>query len=157
MTDDERGRSPRFVATVMMAVVGAVFFSIFLLEDVGETGLVASELPWALVLRYVLAMGLGGGLAGWLLAGLFGRGGVSGWVLALVGCALATMVAGLFGSAVGLLPDMLADGWETSDLIAIGFGLAVLPLAFAGQPLVLAAWLALTILTHLWVRRARRR
>ena len=65
------------------------------------------------------------------------------------------MVAGLLGSALGLLPDLLRDGWQMSDLVPILFGLAVLPLAFVGKPLLLVAWLGLIALTHVWARQAR--
>jgi hypothetical protein len=143
------------VTTAMMALVGAGFFSVFLLEDVLGRGVNWGTLPWGLVLRYVVSMGLGGAFAGWLLSGTFGRRGASGWLLALLGGVLATTTAGLFGSAAGLLPDVLSDGWETADLVPIGFGLAVLPLAFAGQPLVFLAWLGCVLITHVWARRSR--
>ncbi len=65
------------------------------------------------------------------------------------------MIAGLLGSAMGLLPDLLRDGWQSADIIPILFGLAVLPLAFVGKPLLLAGWLGLIALTHVWARQAR--
>ena len=149
-------RTAGYVATAMMALAGAGFFLVFLLEDLAGRGDVHwSDLPLGLAARYILSMGIGGALAGWLLAGLFGRSGVSGWLAALLGGALAVTVAGLLGSLVGLLPDLLADGWQTGDLIAIVYGLVVLPLAFVGQPLVLLLWLALVAATHLWARHVR--
>jgi hypothetical protein len=154
--NDGRHGSARYVTTGMMALIGAVFFFAFLLEDVvGRSSVVWADLPWAVILRYVVAMVIGGALAGWLLAGSFGRRGVAGWLLALLGGALATTIAGLLGSAFGLLPDLLADGWEMADLIPIGYGLAVLPLAFAGVPLLSLAWLVLVALTHVLAKRAR--
>jgi hypothetical protein len=149
------GLSPRLVAALMMAVTGAGFFFIFLLQDVRGGVVDWSTLPRGLVIRYVVAMGIGGGLAGWLLAGLFGRGGVLGWVLALVGGILATLFAGLLGSAAGLLPDVLADGWQTADLIPILYGIAVVPLTLFTRPFLLVVWLALIVVTHLWARQAR--
>jgi hypothetical protein len=147
--------SPRLVTALMMAVTGAGFFFIFLLQDVRGGVVEWSTLPRGLVIRYVVAMGIGGGLAGWLLAGLFGRRGWLGWPLAIVGGILATLFAGLLGSAAGLLPDVLADGWQTADLIPILYGIAVVPLTFATRPLLLLVWLALIAVTHLWTRQAR--
>lgn len=146
----------RTITTVMMALTGASLFIAFMLEDLsGLNADQAAALPRSLVLRYILAMAIGGALAGWLLAGLFGRRGLRGWLLALLGGILTALIAGLLGSAVGLLPDLLADGFSMGDLIAVAFGLFVFPLALAGQPLLFALWLALLALTHLWARRAR--
>ncbi len=150
-------RTARNVTTTMMALTGAIFFVVFLLEDVvGRTGIAWANLPWGLIVRYVIAMIVGGAIAGWLAAGLFGRRGVTGWLLALLGGALATTAAGMLGSAVGLVPDLLADGWDMADLIPIGYGLVVLPLAFAGAPLLILVWGVLIAATHLWARRARK-
>jgi len=147
----------RRIVTAMMAVMGAAFFFVFLLEDVADPARNAwSDLPWALILRYILAMGIGGALAGAALAGLFGRRGVAGWLLAALAGLVVVAVTGLLGSAVGLLPDLLADGWQMKDLIPIGFGLLVLPLALINNPLVLVIWLVLLAVTHLWAGRRRR-
>jgi len=156
MTDRSSG-VPRRVVAGMMALTGALFFFAFLLEDVPAGSDVDwTGLPWVLILRYILAMGIGGALAGLVLAGLFGRRGVSGWILALIAGIVATLFAGLLGSAVGLLPDLLADGWRINDLIPIAFGLLVIPLSFAGQPVLPAIWLVLILATHIWARRLRR-
>lgn len=149
-------RTPRHIPTLMMALVGVLLFFAFVAEDVVAQGGASWEtLPKGLILRYLLAMAIGGALAGWLLAGLFGRRGLGGFVLGFVGAVSATLVAGLFGSAAGLLPDMLRDGWSAVDLVPIFYGLAVLPLAFAGQPLLFAGWMIVMLLTHLWARRLR--
>lgn len=149
-------RSPRYVTTLMMALIGVLLIAAFMAEDVVATGNVAwADLPKGLMLRYLLAMAIGGALSGWLLCGMFGRGGLGGFVLGFLGSVIATLVAGLFGSAAGLLPDLLRDGWSSSDLIPIFYGLAVLPLAFAGQPLLFAGWLVVMLLTHLWARSIR--
>ena len=149
-------RSARHVTTVMMALVGAGLFFVLLAGDLPGRGAAEwDDLPRGIVLRYILTMALGSAAAGWLLAGLFGRRGVAGWLLALLGAVAATVVAGLLGSALGLLPDLLRDGWQMSDLVPILFGLAVLPLAFVGKPLLLVAWLGLIALTHVWARQAR--
>jgi MFS family permease len=151
------GRTARRVVTVMMAITGAAFFFVFLLADVADPARNAwSDLPWGLILRYILAMGIGGGLAGALLSGLFGRSGIGGWLLAAIGGCVVMAVAGLLGSAVGLLPDLLADGWAMNDLIKIGFGALVLPLSLVGNPIALLAWLILLAVTHIWAARRRR-
>lgn len=149
-------RSPRYVSTLMMALIGVLLIAAFMAEDVVAQGDLAwADLPKGLMLRYLLAMAVGGALSGWLLAGMFGRGGLGGFLLGFLGAVLATLVAGLFGSAAGLLPDLLRDGWSGADLVPILYGLAALPLAFAGQPLLLLGWLVLMLFTHLWARRVR--
>lgn len=150
-------RSPRAIVVLMMALVGAMFFFVFIAEDITNmTDLEWADLPWGLILRYVLAMGAGGALAGALAAGLFGRAGLLGWLLALLGGVIAVVLAGLMGSAIGLLPDLLRDGWQTADLIPVLFGLLVVPMAAAGEPLVGAALIGLIALTHFLARRRRR-
>lgn len=150
-----RDRSPRFVTTAMMAITGALFFSAFVLEDTTGGGRDWANLPRGLAVRYLAAMAVGGAIAGWLLAGLFGRRGVLGWLLAVLGGIVASLVAGIFGSAVGLIPDLLADGFSMADLIPIAAGIIIVPLAFGGMPLLIPVWLALIVVTHVWARRAR--
>lgn len=151
------GGSPRLIVAVMMALVGAMFFFVFLAEDIENmTNLEWADLPTGLVLRYIVAMGIGGAIAGFLLAGLFGRAGIGGWALAGIGGVLATLLAGLIGSAAGLLPDLLADGWQMADIIPIAFGLLVIPLAMVGKPLIALVWVALLGVTHVLAGRARR-
>lgn len=148
--------TPRRVVAGMMGLAGALFFFAFLLEDLPSGGEIDwGGLPWGLILRYVVAMGLGGALAGLVLAGMFGRRGVAGWVLALLAGLLAALVAGMFGSAIGQLPDQLVDGFQMAELIPVAFGLLVIPLSFAGQPLLPVVWLVLIFATHLWARRHR--
>ncbi len=156
-TDDERrGDSPRALVAGVMALLGAMFFAVLLGDDVENfTGTEWADLPPALILRYLLAMGLGGALAGWLLAGMFGRAGVAGWAVAAIGGVIATCCAGLFGSAVGLLPDLLTDGWQISDLIPILFGLLVLPLSMAARPFLALGWVVLIVVTHVLAKRRR--
>ncbi len=69
---------------------------------------------------------------------------------------LAAVSSGIFGSLFGLLPDMLHDGFQLGDVIAIGFGALVLPLATVGHPWLLILWLILVVASHLWARRVRR-
>lgn len=146
----------RLIASLMMALIGAALFAAFVLQDIKihpETEF--ADLPWNLILRYALAMTAGGALVGFMFCGLFGRNGVLGWVLALIGGVIAASISGLFGSAFGLLPDLLADGFSTSDAVQVAAGLLILPLAAIEQPMVLVIVLALIVVTHLWCNRAR--
>ncbi|MGI1662130.1 hypothetical protein ACRDNQ_07810 [Palleronia sp. KMU-117] len=148
--------SVRRVSALMMALVGVLIFTVLLVEDVGLVPQEATaSLPWKLITQYAAAMAVGGAVAGALLSGLFGKRGVGGWLLAAVGGIVASTVAGLLGSAVGLLPSLLRDGFDMGDLIAVGFGAALAPIALIGNPLRLAVWVLLIALTHLWCQRIR--
>lgn len=150
------GSAARRVVAASMALVGALFVYFLIEEDVRNLSQVSwSDLDAGIVARYVAAMLIGGAVSGWLFAGLFGRGGAVGWVLVAIGGVLATLLAGLLGSAIGRLPDLLADGWNMSDLLAVGAGLLVPVLAIAGQTHVAFLWIALIVLAHLLARRAR--
>jgi hypothetical protein len=141
----------------MMAVVGVLVFSVLLVGDMSLLPADASvAVPWALVIRYGVAMAIGGALAGAALAGLFGHRGIGGWLLSFVGGAIAAVVAGLLGSAVGLLPDLLRDGLQTGDLIAVGFGGVLAPIALLESWGHLAVWLGLIALTHILCGKSRR-
>jgi hypothetical protein len=145
------------MAALMMAVVGVLIFSVLLVGDMGLLPADASTaVPWSLVLRYGIAMAVGGALAGAALAGMFGRAGIGGWTLSLLGGAIASVVAGLLGSAVGLAPDLLRDGFQTGDLIAVGFGAFLAPIALFESWGHLAVWFGLIALTHLLCGKARR-
>lgn len=140
----------------MMALIGASLFGAFVLQDIRihpELGL--QDLPWGLILRYSAAMTLGGALIGYLFCGLFGRTGAGGWVLALFGGVLAASLSGLIGSVFGLMPDLLADGFSTSDAIRIGVGLLVFPLASLEQPILFPLVMSMIIASHIWSKRAR--
>lgn len=144
-----RRKTPRRAATFVMAVIGASLFLLFLSRELPE-GL---NDDWAkknigLVARYVIAMTIGGAAMGYLLAPMFGRAGIGGYIASILGAVLSTLIAGAFGSLIGLLPDLLADGWQSSDLVSILFGFAVLPLAAVenlGSSLV---WLAMAVSAH---------
>jgi hypothetical protein len=145
------------MAALMMAVVGVLIFSVLLVGDMSLLPADASTaVPWALVIRYGVAMAIGGALAGAALAGMFGRAGVGGWLLSLLAGAIASIVAGLLGSAVGLAPDLLRDGFQTGDLIAVGFGAFLAPIALIESWGHLAVWVGLIALTHLLCGKARR-
>jgi hypothetical protein len=145
------------MAALMMAVVGVLIFSVLLVGDMSLLPADASTaVPWGLVIRYGVAMAIGGALAGAALAGMFGRAGVGGWLLSLLAGAIASVVAGLLGSAVGLAPDLLRDGFQTGDLIAVGFGAFLAPIALIESWGHLAVWVGLIALTHLLCGKARR-
>jgi hypothetical protein len=145
------------MAALMMAVVGVLIFSVLLVGDMSLLPADASTaVPWALVIRYGVAMAIGGALAGAALAGMFGRAGVGGWLLSLLAGAIASVVAGLLGSAVGLAPDLLRDGFQTGDMIAVGFGAFLAPIALIESWGHLAVWVGLIALTHLLCGKARR-
>ena len=146
----------RRVVAVMMALVGALFFYEFLRDDLGSLpDERQQDIQIFLILRYLVAMAIGGAVAGAVIAGLFGRRGGLGWFLAILGALLVTALAGMIGSALALVPDLISDGWVTGDIIPIAFGLVLIPLSLAGRPWLFAIWLALLILTHLWARRCR--
>lgn len=146
----------RWVSSLIIALIGAVLFGAFVLQDIRiHPELGPQDLPWGLILRYGVAMTLGGALIGFLFCGLFGRSGFGGWLLAILGGVLAASLSGLIGSAFGLLPDLLADGFSTADAIQIGAGLLVLPFAAGGQPILLPIVATLIVATHLWCKRWR--
>ncbi len=153
----------KLVAALIMAIIGALLFSAFVMQDIRiHPELGPQDLPWGLIIRYGVAMTLGGALAGYLLCGTFGRGGAGGWVLALLGWVLALLggiiaasLSGLLGSAFGLLPDMLSDGFSLSEAIQIGAGLLVLPFAADEEPILIPAVVALIAATHILCKRLR--
>lgn len=148
--------SPRTTAALCLAVTCVLFFFLFVLEDLSPaTQTDQPDPPWGLLARYAVAMAAGGALAGLVSAGLFGRAGATGAILALIGGVVATLIAGALGSAMGLLPDMVAGGMQSQDLIAIAFGLFVVPLAIAEKPALAVVWVGLILATHLAVRAQR--
>ena len=148
--------SPSAITVPMMALLGGIFFSAFLLEDLAASGEQNwSDMEMALIFRYVVAMIFGGALAGVLLSGIYGRAGVLGWILAFSGGVCAALIAGILGSAAGLLPNLLSDGWQSTDLISIAFGALVAPLAAATHPWLLLVWVIIVAATHVLCRRKR--
>ncbi len=146
----------RSIAAGMMALTGAFLFAAFVLQDIRiHPEISRGELPWGLITRYGLAMTAGGALVGFVLAGLFGRRGVLGWVLALVGGTVAASLSGLIGSAFGLLPELLSDGFSASDAAMVVAGLLILPLTAIEEPWILAVLAALIALTQILCQRQR--
>jgi hypothetical protein len=107
------------------------------------------------MLGYVAAMAIGGALAGYLLAGAFGRHGPFGWLLAMFGGTVATTFGGVAGSFLGMLPDLLTNGAQAGSVVAIGAGALVLPFALTGWPALIVLWFALVVATHVQARRHR--
>ena len=144
----------RWTVPLMMALLALSLFDAFVTQDIRSSPVAdASNLPWGLILRYAAAMAAGGALAGLLFRRRFGRPGISGWVQAFLFGAIAATFAGLLGSAFGLMPDLMADGFSPADAIKIGFGLLILPLSIIEAP-----WLGLVVvgviaITHLLCRR----
>lgn len=150
-------RRARLIVAVMMAIAGAVFFYEFFRDDMANLSESAqADVSSALVIRYLVALAIGGAVAGAITAGLFGRNGVAGWAVAFLGAVLASLLTGLIGSAIGRFPDLIADGFGLNDVVAIGFGLVLIPLSMVDRPTLFAAWLVLMVATHLWARSARR-
>lgn len=151
-----RGKSPRLLVAMMIAVTSAITFAALLIEDLnGFDDLDFSDLPWNLITRYMITMALGGAVAGFLLAGMFGRKSIGGWCLALLGGVLVTLLAGLLGSFFGWLPDYFSEGSTPSALVSILAGALVPIFAFAGQILLFVMWLVLLAVTHVFAARVR--
>lgn len=153
-----QSRKARLVVMLMMAITGAAFFFGFLSEDMANLADYQREqVSQGLIIRYIIAMALGGAVSGAAFAGMFGRMTIPGWVLAFLGAVLASLLGGLIGSAIGLLPDMAADGLSLTEVISIGFGLVLIPLAMAGHPAMVGVWAVLMIIAHVWAGRIRRK
>ena len=102
-------RKARLIVTIMMSLTGATFFFGFLTEEMARvTEEQAQLVSRGLIIRYIVAMAIGGAVAGLICAGLFGRHGLPGWLLVLLGAIVVTLLAGLIGSAIGQLPDSSA-------------------------------------------------
>ncbi len=95
-------RSVRLFVAGMMALASALLFVALLFEDFSALAAAdPSQVPWSLMLRYVVSMTFGGAIAGYLLSGMFGRSGIFGWFLALAGGVFTSIFAGILGSFVG--------------------------------------------------------
>ncbi|WP_295314252.1 hypothetical protein [Roseobacter sp.] len=155
-TDGAASKLLKRQVILTLALASMLLFLALVFEDVGELATVDwSELPLGLIVRYAVAMGIGGAIAGYILMGLFGRPGVIGWGLSMTGGILVATFAGLLGSAIGLSPDLLSDGYQTRDIVAIGAGALVLPLAVIGWPVLLPVWIVLIARAHMLARKRR--
>jgi hypothetical protein len=141
---------------IVLALASMLLFVALVFQDMGAlTDTDWSNLPFGLITRYLIAMGLGGALAGYILSGLFGRSGLLGWFSAMIGGVLVATFAGLIGSAIALAPDLLSDGLQTRDVVAIGSGAFVLPFALSGWPILLPIWIALISTAHILASKGR--
>ena len=149
------GRSPRFLVALVIAVTCALTFAIVPIEDTAAfDDMSVGDLPWGLILRYMLTSALGGLIAGYLLAGLFGRRGAVGWILALIGGGLAMLLAGLLGSFFGWIPDTFSEAGAPSPLVAVPAGALIPIFAFVGRPILFLVWIAVVLATHTLSARA---
>lgn len=155
-TENARPSGRKWVVTIVLAFASMLLFLALVFEDISELADTDwSDLPLGLITRYLIAMGLGGAFAGYFLSGLFGKNGFLGWFLAIFGGFVAATFAGLVGSAIGLSPDLLSDGFQTRDMVAIGAGLLVFPFALIGWPILLPIWIALISTAHILARKRR--
>lgn len=150
------GDGRRLAVILLLAVASLLLFLALIFEDFGQFAAADwSQLPLGLITRYAISMGLAGAVVGYLLSGMFGKPGLPGWFLALLGGLFVSTLAGLLGSAIGLSPDLVSDGLQIGDFVAIGAGALVLPLAAIGWPFLIPLWLVLVLTAHL-VARSRR-
>ncbi|MEM0908482.1 MAG: hypothetical protein AAGJ94_14025 [Pseudomonadota bacterium] len=139
------------VAALFAAAFGLV--AIVLLYEDHQSGegvvLFAAEL--------IAFYAVGGAIAGLLSAPLFGHGGLSGWVRAIVGGLVVTVLGGMLGGALAATPTMVMN----QSLLPLAMGLALgtvsLPLAAPQAPLTVPLWLGVIIAAHVIARAARRR
>ncbi|WP_116131119.1 hypothetical protein [Tropicimonas sp. IMCC34043] len=150
-----RGAAPRITVALVSALAMAGFAVLFLLQERPEDLSTVDGL-WGFVFGRLLFQAIGGAAAGWLLAGLFGRRGIQGLALALIGGVLVTLLAGLIGGVLVGIPGLLRQGFAAPVLIRMGMESLIVPMAGAGRPLVWAAWGGTVILTHLLAWLARR-
>ena len=148
--------SPRLRVAMVMAILTTGLFVTVLYDDLALLAdAEASDVPTDLIVRYAIAMALGGAASGFVLGGHFGRAGVFGWIRAFLAGVLASLLAGLAGSLIGLLPERLADGWQIGDLLAVLAGTFILPFALNDWPALILVWLGLIFVAHLWVQKSR--
>lgn len=139
-------------ACTLSALAGVMAFFLLYADREAAAG---AEGLWVFVLETLIGHAAGGFLAGWALAGLFGRRGVAGWLLALLGGVLASLLAGLIGGAVAGVIGMAGGADLVAALILVGAGALVTPLAIAGAPWLGAVWLAAIVGLHIVVRGLR--
>jgi hypothetical protein len=158
MTDDSEppaGWSARAIVGLGAAALAAAFAFAFLWGERQGVDLTAGI--WAFALGTLAGHAAGGLVLGWALAGLFGRRGVAGWALAAVGGALVTVLGGLIGTAVEVLPAALGGASPASALVRVAAGALITPLAIASAPWLGAVWAGAVAALHLAARAARRR
>ncbi|MEM8630573.1 MAG: hypothetical protein AAGF74_05005 [Pseudomonadota bacterium] len=98
----------------------------------------------------------GGVAAAFLLKGLLGRDGLAGWVLAIVGAVLITLLGNLLGGAFSaLIGTLFGTGGLVVDIIRIAIGALTVPFAIADNPPLILVWLVALVAGHLLVKRRR--
>jgi len=146
MATEEAGRRSRIAAAAGFAAIGGVFAAILFAEDRAAGVGAARD---AFEIATVLLHALGGGVAGWLLAPLFGRRGVAGGLLALAAAVLATALGGLLGGTLASIVEA-ALGFGSTAQAAINalVGALAVPLGIAERPWLGALWLVLVALVR---------
>ncbi len=147
------GWTARGACGVGLALLAAILAFSFLYEDRGAAA--GAEGIWAFVTGTLFGHALGGFVAGWLLAGLFGRGRAVGWVLALVGGIVAVLLAGLLGGVVTALPSLVSGGSVVTEAIRVGTSAFVGPLAVAAAPWLGLVWFGGVGALHVAVQKTR--
>ena len=149
------GTGLRIMSALIWAVTVGFFAVAFALQDV----LRAEETTAAAISGTVilgLCHALGGAIAGYALAGLFGRAGAGGWLVALLGATLATLLGGLLGGGAAALYGVVTGTANfTTEMIRIGLGAVTTPLAIAEGPWLTVVWLAAWGVAH-WTARGVR-
>ncbi len=151
--DDPAGWTARGLVATGMAVLAALFAFLFLFEDRQAGPGVSRVLLF--VGEVAFFHGVGGMIAGWALAGLFGRRGPFGWALAAGGAILATLLAGAISGLISSLPALLSGSAVSTEAIRIGAAALVAPLAVASAPWLAAVWAAAVAALHMLSRGAR--
>ena len=145
----------RLTSAIIWGLMVAVFAVIFALQDVLRAeDAQASAYVGTTILG--VCHGLGGALAGYLLAGLFGRAGAGGWLLAILGTLVVVLLGGLFGGAFAALYGVVTGTTNlATDFIRIGLGAVTAPLAIADSPWLGPLWIAVGVAAHLTCRGMR--
>lgn len=152
-TEAPAGWSVRGAVAAGMAALTFAFAFAFLYED--RAAAPGAEGIWAFVTGTLAFHAAGGAVAGWALAGLFGRRGAAGWALAALGGALASIAGGVLGGAAAGLPALLAGASTVTEAVRIATAAFVTPLAVAAQPWLGGVWLAAVLALHGAARRLR--
>ncbi|NRA99525.1 MAG: hypothetical protein HRU32_06850 [Rhodobacteraceae bacterium] len=119
------------------------------IRDTNETGAFDGLGLWV-----AIAHGLGGALAGWLMAGSFGRAGIGGWIISLFAVITIILLGGLAGGVMIAVQGMITAGDTVLQAGIRGIiGALAAPVAMANLP---GLWLlppVLTVLAHLLAQR----
>jgi len=158
MADRGIARPGRLRPALVWGATLALFAALFALQDWASFEALPAA-PATILGRtagYAACHGLGGAAAGWLAAGLFGRDGIAGWALAVIGGLAVTLLGGLVGGAIfGLLGASGVGAPLVEGAIRVGMGPLNVPLAVAQRPALAAIWIVAVAAAHLWRRAAR--